>query len=1098
MALEGFDLRSFAQALSVPTEEALGALAQLQRQPEAWQLAFDLLAANDANCRFYGAHTLQAKIAHDWDSLDDDRQHALRGELVRLVVESCDGPQNVLRKTNQALATYALMTVPGQWEGFLPSAVEAIQARARETGKADVAAGVAVLDLLEQFPEELGRTAIASSRRAGLVQDVKSALPLVLRILTAVVCEPLAMADGGDVPAFARALAQRAEWRARGWRAVLQWLQFGISDGELFVGLLDVCLQQLRALAVRRLSSGGGGGGGGGGDVDDGEVEAAAAVADDMLGNMTMASKYGRSIGTLGLRRLSEPWLAEILGRCAEDSGGNGGRGAMVWGAMAVSFGETYAEFVLGRMADPELREHTGAFLQIMLALTRFPGTHGLDEEISDQPLDFWYQLQEALADWDQEHVAGADGDGDGDAGEDAGASADVAATQAAARHVFGEVAKALVAKSTFPAAAAWAAADKDERAQFMSYRREAGDALVTAYHVLREDMLRLLVGEVLGSMDAFSLAHWQHVEALLFALRRIGEAVPEGEAAWLPRLFSAEMLAGRLVPLVAQDGSSAGGDAGAQWGLAAIKAAVIGLIGAYGEWWRGQPALLALAVPAVTAGLAQPALVQAAVTAFRRICESCREQLAGAAGAMVRLACDVLGAGAVPPREQQRIVEAVAEVAMALPPPEQAAALAPLAAALAAAVHGAVAALEAAGPEPPEPPEPCVAALADRLRLVDALARGLQFPDEAERRALAGDGAAARALAAAAQCYERAPALAEVRAALLDALGRAVALPAWPRDARSGMARLDDAVLEAALALVNSSARRGPHALALPFGGVVALVGRAWDAAVARPGGAFGPRWADQCPPLLRCLEQLVAVAPAAAGAGAAWHPAWPPAPDVDRALGAAVGRAAADACAGLAREAASLPAAVEQQPVLSERLFALAARALAARPGLLLHADRAALAGLCALSVHALAVPSRLALGPAAHFVAALARAADPAAPQPQPQPLLALLWAEFGPAWLRAALAAVGGSHPRSLLPTVGELLSAMVCHHLAAVRQWTAQLMAQPGFPSPHADAAAKRAFVRQLLATRSLVRTNAIIAEFSIVCRNLQGAAHIAY
>ncbi|KAJ2332227.1 hypothetical protein GGI00_002886, partial [Coemansia sp. RSA 2681] len=53
-----------------------------------------------------------------------------------------------------------------------------------------------------------------------------------------------------------------------------------------------------------------------------------------------------------------------------------------------------------------------------------------------------------------------------------------------------------------------------------------------------------------------------------------------------------------------------------------------------------------------------------------------------------------------------------------------------------------------------------------------------------------------------------------------------------------------------------------------------------------------------------------------------------------------------------------------------------------------------------------------------------------------------------------------------------------------------------LLAQPSFPSAHADAAAKRQFVQHVLSTRSLVRVKAVVVDFSIKCRNLQGTNYV--
>ena len=41
-------------------------LFEMQRRPEAWGLVLPFLSHSDSNLQFFGAHTLQVKIARDW------------------------------------------------------------------------------------------------------------------------------------------------------------------------------------------------------------------------------------------------------------------------------------------------------------------------------------------------------------------------------------------------------------------------------------------------------------------------------------------------------------------------------------------------------------------------------------------------------------------------------------------------------------------------------------------------------------------------------------------------------------------------------------------------------------------------------------------------------------------------------------------------------------------------------------------------------------------------------------------------------------------------------------------------------------------------
>lgn len=53
--------------LSVEEQKRLqGELFEVQKRPEAWGLVIPFLQHPDPNVQFFGAHTIQVKIARDW------------------------------------------------------------------------------------------------------------------------------------------------------------------------------------------------------------------------------------------------------------------------------------------------------------------------------------------------------------------------------------------------------------------------------------------------------------------------------------------------------------------------------------------------------------------------------------------------------------------------------------------------------------------------------------------------------------------------------------------------------------------------------------------------------------------------------------------------------------------------------------------------------------------------------------------------------------------------------------------------------------------------------------------------------------------------
>ncbi|KAJ1938201.1 hypothetical protein FBU59_004517, partial [Linderina macrospora] len=517
---------------------------------------------------------------------------------------------------------------PDRWENFLTTVTEEILRLGHESGIDSVHVGYAVVDILQLFPEELLNISFASNHIARLNQDIAQSLPTVFSILTNIargITDPEA-STSADIPEYVRQLGRDPAWRTRAWKAILKWLQYGIKDDKLFIPLVGMTIKQLQVLAAQQL---GGSTLPAESQVTDEEVEAATLVLDDMFSNESMASRFGKTISTLVLEHYTQPWLIDAISRCA---GEHDDHAVLQWCMPLISFGEVYMEPMINNITNSALSRHIETYFQIMLDLTRFPGYYAFDEDISGNSLEIWYLLQEAIVSYDPET-------------DDAETNAEkLEQTRQSVRSVFLQVLQALLVKAAYPPTDAWLDADKDDKARFLSYQREVGETLLTTYYVLRDEMLALLVDETIAALSVFSLDNWQQLDVLLLALKYIGESVPDTEDTHLPRLFTVETLSQRFLPLLQ---SNLDADTRtAQWGLISIKSSVLSLIGAYGEWWKSHPELLPIVVPCVTSSLNQHVLVAKAVVAFRSICDSCRDQLAGAADSMVQLAREVLLAG--------------------------------------------------------------------------------------------------------------------------------------------------------------------------------------------------------------------------------------------------------------------------------------------------------------------------------------------------------------------------------------------------------------------------------------------------------------------
>lgn len=198
---------------------------------------------------------------------------------------------------------------------------------------------------------------------------------------------------------------------------------------------------------------------------------------------------------------------------------------------LLTTFGETYTDSISRAFQHPT--PQLQCYLEIMLSLTNYPGYFGVDQDISEIPLNFWYLLQESFYD---EGLLNENDENSKDARE-------------LAFGVFGQLVEILRSKSEFPSDQEWVKWTKDIKEVFRNYRREVGDTLINSYHVLRDRMLAKLTEFAVAQLDRGARTGdggWQDLEATLFCVKCAAEAVPKSESAWLPRLFGPEVF-GRL-----------------------------------------------------------------------------------------------------------------------------------------------------------------------------------------------------------------------------------------------------------------------------------------------------------------------------------------------------------------------------------------------------------------------------------------------------------------------------------------------------------------------------------------------------------------------
>ncbi|KAJ7087128.1 hypothetical protein C8R44DRAFT_991404 [Mycena epipterygia] len=181
------------------------ALLAMQRTPAAWGLIVPLLAHEDANVQFFGAHTAHAKIARgELAALTQEHQLALRDALVGLA--GVPRSRVVRRKLYGALTALAVRLVPGRpgaWDGWISGTVGALaQAGAPSAHIHEFLAGAA---------EDLGAANMLPQPKIQLTESLRTAAPLVLQSVAAVL-----NGNANDPDALPAALKCLAAWLPSG------------------------------------------------------------------------------------------------------------------------------------------------------------------------------------------------------------------------------------------------------------------------------------------------------------------------------------------------------------------------------------------------------------------------------------------------------------------------------------------------------------------------------------------------------------------------------------------------------------------------------------------------------------------------------------------------------------------------------------------------------------------------------------------------------------------------------------------------------------------------------------------------------------------
>ncbi|KAG8960312.1 hypothetical protein FRC00_000674 [Tulasnella sp. 408] len=572
------------------------------------------------------------------------------------------------------------------------------------------------------------------------------------------------------------------------------------------------------------------------------------------------------------------------------------------------------------------------------------------------------------------------------------------------------ELVLTLVRKARWPTVEegfrSWA---KDQKEKFQNFRRDLGDTLINTYYVLRDDFFDPILPTIVDLLapGGTPVGGWEGVEAAIYSIKTIQEAIPVGPNHNLSRVFGPEIL-GKL-PMQGHE---------------QIRRTALDLVGSYATWFHAQetPELLMNAMSYVVAAFSEPLLSLHAARALRDLCENNRKALSNHIDSFSNLYANL---PSIPDTEKAKVLQAICSVIQALPladaigPVEGV--VAPLVVSLGESLNRAPQALEEAR-----------TSTVAQLHALSGCAKGLtNNTDPLMEFSTADEDLESVRLMEQAR---RDPRMMELRNKIIQVLTLAMSI--WSADAEVGDAVSD--LIKAITSLPSDNTL-----LSLPPGPVLELV----CAAAQRQTTAV---WLSLATMLTTQLDSATSNVSHLLG-------------KADRTSNRDTDRAVVEKATAMLVQYTltflSAPSAMENNPDVVRAFFTFLTTVSNAFASAIVTLPPPLASALMECAIKGLTLPERYSLVDAAKF---LKGDRKPIA-NPEYSDGAKTLLKQHGPAMSQALLSGIGGASPRSTIPNLVELLAILLAK-VPEHRTWMKETLYSPVMDNPRLTREAKDKFL----------------------------------
>ncbi|KAF2008848.1 ARM repeat-containing protein [Aaosphaeria arxii CBS 175.79] len=591
--------------------ETEATLRVLQHSPQGWEIADALLNNSDENVRFFGALTFTIKLNNDSASLSEEHSQQLLSKLIYHLV-SRDGTSVSTRKLCSTLAQYFSKPV-STWENCIRSLVLSF-AQKQPVLDDDLDSQPSTWDVLPQLSDNqvliLLDFAMNLSEEVKKLSNAPDRTPHKRMIANAESIEALLQVSFGrgikyfSTPEKEESMFHGEKLCVASLKCFSGWVGYAQSEFKE----VPEKMQYLRSVSELALS------------CLEYHVDDAMETVAEILEN------YPKFFETKHLNLLwsaiMSPWGIEILKNLDAET--------VSLARIIVAYGQILLESK--KLFQEHENEHHQQVMSVLHELLKYPDFVGVDDEVAPVLLDFWSNYVNTISEESFQFLE-----------EDT----KPAWLEKAAGHVFQVVAEFLQ-KIIFPPAEVTKQWDSDSKKTFKVFRIDVRDIIQEAYEVLRETILEQFIDFTIRAFDA---TNWLELEAGLFCLISIGDAMTESNDSRLQRLFERP-----LYQVISGNGEIP----------AVTQRTAVEMIAAFDSFFLRHPEYLPQVLPFLLSALAQPSLAHGAAKSFASLCSECRKSLTGELGSFFQMYQQFLSYQTAEEFTKSRVLEGIAAIVQA------------------------------------------------------------------------------------------------------------------------------------------------------------------------------------------------------------------------------------------------------------------------------------------------------------------------------------------------------------------------------------------------------------------------------------------------